>query len=277
MNWKLYGMNELWQEVRILNCTAELIENLVNHLLCSFSTPSNGIVTEVKPKDIVEKKMFFILLLEVFQPVHKEMLPNKKKGDSLLTLTLDVAKSPLLNSNTTDSERMAQMATNFIDWLDKEFEYSISSQNIGKDVDLMISREKALYLVGNRCKHTLVRSNSILETLIKKYQKAGIEIQGDEKTLIIDDIDNWFFDDFCGYHFTKLCELSSELYHSIIAYLIPVYENRGVFENGTLKSYNIPKELTRSDHKSEFYELLNKTRHQWIPHIKTNELFTRHH
>jgi hypothetical protein len=246
----------------------------VNYVVCSFGEDRGGIVTGVLPKGTIEKNYFFILLLELFSPVNAEMLPGKDKGDNLLTLLRRVSQKPCLNTVQNDTDRLNRRVSEFLSWLDHEFDYSIYSQEIGKNVTVTISRREALYLVGNRCKHTLVRSNAVLNKLVKKYRAAGISVLADEEALVLADIDNWFFDDFCGYHFTKLCELCSNLYHSIIEYVRPVYVKALRLNEGVPAGYDVPSQLSRSDLKSEYYCLMNKVSNPWIPFIETPEVLT---
>ena len=111
-------MIDLSQEIRVLNTTAELIENSVNNLICTFFTNEFNIVIEVKPNDIIEKKYFFILLLEIISPVNREMIPGKKQNDNLLTILNRICKNPILRNDSANSKLLASKCTDFIDWLD---------------------------------------------------------------------------------------------------------------------------------------------------------------
>lgn len=268
-------MIDLSQEIRVLNTTAELIESSVNHMVCTFFKNEVDIVTEVKPKNLIEKKYFFILFLEIISPVNSEMIPGKEQGDSLLTIVRRICENPILSSDADNTERLAIRSQEFIDWLAHEISYKLYSANLGRDINVKISRNDILYLVGNRCKHTLVRSNRIMSKLAKKYQESGVDTEHDEKALILEDIDNWFFDDFCDYHFTKLCELCSNLYHSIIEYVRPEFNKRLVQKDGIMYSYKMPSSLTCSDQKSEFYELFNRVRNVWVPVIQTLDVLIK--
>jgi hypothetical protein len=267
-------MIDLSQEIRVLNTTAELIESSVNHMVCTFLKNEADIVTEVKPKNLIEKKYFYILFLEIISPVNREMIPGKEQGDTLLTIVRRICENPIL-SNEADTKRLAVRSQEFIDWLALEISYKLYSANLGKDVNVMISRNDILYLVGNRCKHTLVRSNRIMSKLAQKYHESGVDTENGAKALILEDIDNWFFDDFCGYHFTKLCELCSNLYHSIIEYVRPEFDKRLVQKDEIMYSYKMPPSLTCFDQKSEFYELFNRVRNVWVPVIQTLDILTK--
>lgn len=260
---------DLAQEVRVLNATTEIVESAVNHLICCFYKNDDDVVTEVKPKNVIEKKYFYVLLLELFSTVNRGLIPGKNDRDNLLTLIQRIAEEPQLSTHIDNVKRLSKRAQQFIEWINHEFEYDIYSADIGKQIRVRITRNEALYLVGNRCKHALTRSNEITRRLVQAYRDSGTQIAKEEETLVLEDIDNWFFDDFCGYHFTKICELCSNLYHAIVEYVRPEYELRANRKDGVIHSYTVPSNLTRSDHVSEFYELFNKVSNPWVPIIQT--------
>ncbi len=107
---------DLKQEIRALNASAELIESYVNNSVCCFPEDRTEIVTTVLPKDHIAKKYFFILLLEVIEGVNIEMIPDKKKGDSLLDLLHRIATSPELGQEVSDTRRLLSATENFISW-----------------------------------------------------------------------------------------------------------------------------------------------------------------
>lgn len=265
---------DLPQEVRVLNVTTELVESAVNHLICCFYKNDDDVVIEVKPKNEIEKKYFYVLLLEFVAGVNTEMIPAKNDGDNLLTLIRRITENPQLSTQTDNVKRLSERSQQFIDWLSHEFSYDLHSVNIRTKVCIRISRKDTLYLVGNRCKHSLTRSNAITKKLLQIYRASGITIPKEEETLVLEDIDNWFLTDFCGYHFTKICELCSNLYHAIIEYVRPEYESQAKREGGAVRSYDVPGTLTRSDCISEFYELLNKVGNPWVPIIQTPQIHT---
>ncbi|CAG0998306.1 hypothetical protein ANAEL_02759 [Anaerolineales bacterium] len=260
---------DIKQEVRALNASAELIESYVNYSVCCFPEDRTKIVTTVLPKDHIAKKYFFILLLEVIEGVHKEMIPSKRNGDGLLDLLHRIATSPVLDEEFSSTSRLLSATEDFISWLNHEFEYEIYSANIGKEIRIKLTRRKAIYLIGNRCKHSLLRSNSILNQMVKIYKNSGVELDTGTELLILEDIDNWLFDDFGGYHFTKLCELSSKVHHGIMQYIDPMRRQRLEQIDEVRYAYKIPPSLTEEESKFEFYELLNRARSPFIPTIKT--------
>jgi len=256
------------QEIRALNSSAEIIESFVNYAVCCFPEDRNETVKTVWPKNHIEKKYFFILLLDVIAGVNIEMIPDKEDEDNLITILHKVAISPELGKAASSTQNLKIATEKFLTWLETEFEYDLYSENIGKEVKIRLKRKDALYLIGNRCKHSLLRSNSILRKLVKIYKNSGVEINPGTESLILNDIDNWFLDDFGGYHFTKICELCANVHHGIIDYVKPIMEQRVIQSADIYYSYNVPSSLTKDESIFEFYELLNRARSPFIPRIE---------
>lgn len=261
------------QETRILNSSVDLITSYVNYAVCCFPEDQTQLVNSVLPKDGTAKKYFFILLLEVIAGVNKEMVPEKSDGDSLLRLLHRISKAPQLDPDSKSTAALEKSVDEFQSWLDYEFEYELYSANIDRQIKIHLSRKDALHLIGNRCKHSLLRSNSILKKLIAIYRNSGVQLDPGTEILILEDIDNWLFDDFGGYHFTKLCELSAKVYYAIVQYVHPIYKNALVRTDEIRNSYKIPEGLTDEESKFEYYELLNRARSPFLPATKTWEHF----
>lgn len=261
---------DIQQEIRILNTALELITNYVNYSICCFPEGRDKIVKSFLPKDTTAKKYFYILLLEVVAGVNKEIVPSKEDGDNILNILHKVSKHPELDAGA-DTAALEKAVEEFQDWLSHEFEYDIYSANIGKELRVNLSRKDALYLIGNRCKHALTRSNAILKKITNIYNQSGAELDPGSEVIVLEDIDTWLFDDFGGYHFTKLCELSVNLYYGIIGYVRPTYERSLVQEDSISYSYLIPKGVVEEESKFEYYELLNRVRSPFLPVIKTWE------
>lgn len=259
----------LQQEIRALNAAADLIENIVNYAVCSLPEDKKEVAKTVLPKDHIAKKYFFILLLELIAGVNKEMIPSKEDGDSLIDILNKIALAPQLNIDTKLTDSLNKSTSAFNAWLDTEFQYDIYSANIAKEITITLSRRDALYLIGNRCKHTLTRSNVILKKLVNIYKRSGVDVDPASEILLLEDIDTWLLDDFGGYHFTKLCELCSNLYYSIYAYIGNEVTTRIRRKGDIMYSFIVPDALAREDEVFEFYELLNRFRSPWIPRILT--------
>jgi hypothetical protein len=259
------------QEIRVLNSSVELITSYVNYAICCFPEDRSKLVTSVLPQDSTAKKYFFILLLEVIAAVNKEIIPGKNDGDNLLRLLHRISVSPQLDCNLESTAALKKSVEEFETWLNHEFYYEIYSANIGKELKIRLCRKDAIYLIGNRCKHSLLRSNAILGKIVKIYKNSGVLLDPGTEILILEDIDNWLFDDFGGYHFTKLCELSANVYYGIVQYVRPIYVKCLVKADEIQYSYKMPSELTEDESKFEYYELLNRVRSPFLPAIETYE------
>ncbi|ODC01519.1 hypothetical protein A3197_03330 [Candidatus Thiodiazotropha endoloripes] len=261
---------DIQQEIRVLNTAVGLIASYVNNDVCCFPEDRSKLVQSVLPRDDVAKKYFYILLLEVIAGVHKEIIPGKKDGDNLLALLNRIASAPRIDPESTTLGDLIKSVQEFQVWLSHEFEHEIYSSLISNNIKINLTRKDALYLVGNRCKHSLLRSNAILDKLTKIYKKGGADMNVGYQILILEDIDNWLFDDFGGYHFTKICELSSKVCYGIKQYVRPVYDRCLMKEDDARYSYIIPECVSEEESKYEYYELLNRIGSMFLPEIKTS-------
>ena len=262
------------EEIRILNSSIELIENYVNYSICCFPEDRTKLVNSVLPQDTTAKKYFFILLLDVIAGVNKEIISSKKDGDNLLDLLLKISNSPQLDFNSNRTNELKASVESFIFWLDQVFKYEIYSAGIGKELTITLTRKDAIYLIGNRCKHSLLRSSTILKKLVGIYKASGTEVTPADEIMILEDIDNWLFDDFGGYHFTKLCELSAKVHFGIMHYIHAIYLQRFERLDEIRYCYKLPENLDEYS-KFEYYELLNKARKpSFMPSIETDKYLT---
>ncbi len=257
------------QEIRVLNTSIKLISEYVNYSVCIFPENRNQIVKTVLPQDNTAKKLFFILLFEMIAGVNKGLIPEKENGDNLLDLLQKITESPKLNQELINVQKLKKSVNEFKKWINSEFEIDIYSANISKEFRIKLCRKDAIYLIGNRCKHAITRSNAIIDKLKGIYNNCGANLDVGTELLILEDIDNFLFDDFAGYHFTKICELSTNVYYGIVDYVFPIYKQSVIVEDSIRYSYTIPSDLTQEQSKYEFYELLNQVRSPFLPVIDT--------
>lgn len=257
------------EEIRALNSATDLIENIVNYSVCMLPDDKKEIAKTILPKDNISKKYFFILYLELFTGVNREMIPSKENGDSLIDILNKISCTPILNKNIQDAIALQNATNEFNSWINTEFEYEIYSANIQQNIKIKLLRKDALYLIGNKSKHTLSRSNSIVNKLVKIYKSSGVILEPNNEILLLEDIDTWLLDDFGGYHFTMLCELCSNIYHAIHKYITPVIIHRVKKVDDLRYKTKLPEYLVKDDEIFEFHELLGRYMRPWLPEIQT--------
>ena len=257
------------EEIRALNSVTDLIENIVNYSVCMLPDNKNEIAKTILPKDHISKKYFFILYLELFAGVNREMIPGKEDGDSLIDILNKISLDPVLNENPKDAIALKKATNEFNMWISTEFEYDIYSANIQQNIKIKLTRKDALYLIGNKSKHTLSRSNTIIKKLVNIYKESGVILEPHNEILLLEDIDTWLLDDFGGYHFTMLCELCSNIYHAIHEYIVPVIMYRVKKVDDLRYKTDLPEYLIKDDEIFEFHELLGRYMRPWLPKIQT--------
>jgi hypothetical protein len=89
----------LHQEIRVLDTVTGLIGSMVNYEICCLPEDKKAIAKTILPQNHIAKKYFFILFLELFSDVNKEMIPFTDKGESLINILNKISKNPILNRN----------------------------------------------------------------------------------------------------------------------------------------------------------------------------------
>lgn len=260
----------LEDEIRVLNVSVDLVSSYVNYTTCCLPEERTTMVTSILPSNSPAKRYFFILLLEMISSVHDRVISDKNPGDTLLSLLVRISENPKLDPESMHISALGRAAKQFQDWLDYEFAEPVYSANIDREFCLRMRRDEALYLIGNRCKHTLTRSSTLIKRLLGAYGNSGVDLTPDDGVLVLEDIDDWLYEDFGGYHFTKLCELSVGVYHEIVNYVEPVHKRALVRKDNNRYSYALPSEIDSVAAQFEFYELLNRANRPFLPAISTS-------
>lgn len=216
----------------------------------------HGFVTEVKPKDYLEKRLFSIILLEMISPLDNSLFKGKQK--TALEYLIEIGQSPKIGGKR-GSKRIEKVASSFLQWLEKEFDYDFDS-TVGKRVHVKFTRKDVLYFCGNQNKHFGFKLGAVVRRITDIYSKSGISISGIESLKLLEDVQTWLYDDVFAYHFTKIFEYIAELNNAIEGYLAPVYRKRFKDIDGTLYRYSMPRKIKSEFGKSQYYELLNKVR-----------------
>jgi len=210
-------------------------------------------------------------VLELISYIRSKELHIEKK--SLLMLLKDVSRDPQLKSDRPNTDRLRKSTDAFIQWLQFEFEHGawdMDSVDIEKPIKM--SRHDALYLIGNRCKHILPRSDAILRKLREIYRENEIDGKHETDDMLLQQIDVWLMGDFDAYHFTKVCELSADVYYGIVEYVESLPREIRKYSGG-FYSYQCPSYLGYDDEtKMVYFDLLSRVANPVIPkNIKTCE------
>lgn len=247
--------NRYYREICILKSAIDLIRGYVNRSVCFI--PDIDPITQIRPNDAtIGMRYFYVLVLELISYIRSKELRIKKK--SLLMLLKDVSRDPQLKSDRPNTDRLRKSTDAFIQWLQFEFEHrawEMDSVDIEKPIKM--SRHDALYLIGNRCKHILPRSDAILRKLRKIYRENEIDGKHGTDDMLLQQIDVWLIDDFDSYHFTKVCELSADVYYGIVEYVESLPRDVQKHSCG-FHFYQCPSYLGYDDETKRVYiELLN--------------------
>jgi hypothetical protein len=263
-------MNAIEEEVIILNCVLEATQDLLSGWLITPLPPKDGVIIQIAPKDMLEKRLFAILLLDLISPLDTGLFPGAHK--TAVEKLMDIGLNPQVGGKQL-GKRVSKAAKAFQVWLDKEFEYDFDS-SVQKRIQVKFTRHEVLKFCGNYKKHFGYRLGAVLQKMSKIYTKAGVQISGDESLVLLEDIENWLYEDVFAYHFTKICEHLSEINNSILAYLAAVHKKRFKQIDDTFYKFSMPRSIKSRIGRSQFYQLLNRirSRHRHTePVIKTDK------
>jgi len=262
--------NRYYREICILKSAIDLIKGYVNRSVCFI--PDIDPITQIRPNDAtIGMRYFYILVLELISYIRSKELHIEKT--SLLTLLNEVSRDPQLKSEHPNTDRLRNSTDTFIEWLKFEFEHEAWEMD-GVDLEkpIKMSRHDALYLIGNRCKHILPRSDAVLRKLREIYIENEMDGKHETDDILLQQIDVWLMGDFDAYHFTKVCELSADVYYGIVEYAESLPRDIQKHICG-FRFYQCPSYLGYDDETKRVYiELLNSVSSPFIPkNIKTCE------
>lgn len=250
-------MNDEEKEILILNSVLDAVSDLMSASLITAYKDTQGFITEVKPKDFLEKRLFSIILLEMISPLDNSLFKGKRK--TALEYLIEIGQSPILGGKR-GGKHIAKVASSFHQWLDTEFDYEFDS-TVGKRVRVKFTRKEVIYFCGNQNKHFGFRLGAVVRKMTDIYTKSGITISsGIEPLKLLEDVQTWLYDDVFAYHFTKICEYAGAVNSAIMEYLEPIYHKRYKSIDGIVYRYVIPRKIKSEFGKSLYYELLNKVR-----------------
>ena len=266
-------MNNHELEAVVLSTCLDIIEDLLSNEIVTYYKDINGIITETKPRDYLQKRLFSIIILELTTGIDNSIIG--RSNISPIEYLKFIGQEPLLG-NRTKGKKILSRAISFDKWLKKEFNYRIYS-SMGKHVRFNMSREDMLYYCGNRKKHSILGLGRAAKKLKAIYENRGILVSGNEYINILNDIENWLYDDVFSYHFTKICELLNNIYNAIIEYSIPIYKKSFIKLDNLKYKYDIPTEIQDNLARDHYYNLLNRIWHKKnlsIINIKTDKWLT---
>jgi hypothetical protein len=251
-------MNDSELEAIVLSTCLDIIEDLLSRSIVTFYPDPNGVISEVKPHNSLEKRLFSILLVDLITPLDNRVI-GKPVPSTIEYLKL-IGQSPLLG-NRTNGKRILSTAVAFDRWLKKEFTYRIDSA-LGKKFKLTVSRRDMIRCCGNKKKHSVLKLGIIANQLKAIYEKHGQTLAANEHLAILDDIENWFYDDALSYHFTTICEHLNNIYSSIIRYIEPIYKKRFIMLDDVRYKYSMPVGMQDAFAQYHYYSLLNRIWHR---------------
>lgn len=243
-----------------------LVHSAVSHLremhnYCVMKEPKNQVVFCTD----ISQKYYFILLVDFISQFDEGI----KKGASLLNLLSGIDGNHYLGTKTS-FKRLGSAVNKFEKWLKREDTFKkIWLPDIDKEVKLMVSRKDMIIISANMNKHAFLKLSRVRERIKAIFHKSNILVSDGDVILCMENLHEWFQDDFLTYYATVIAQHLIDIQWGIYSYLLPLYkQSYKPYYNEKLKlnsykfeppiKYNIKR--VNEPFFTLYWDLMNKVR-----------------
>jgi len=246
------------REVVILKSSLDMINDMVNHMLMTFSI--NDPHSQIMFKTYTDKLYFNVLLVD-FLSVPRGFF----EGESdFLELLAEVCNNPQFNSEyiTPLKESVAE----FSKWLEEVV--TVKKRwfaSIELETDIKIQRQLFITMCGNINKHNFTNQTIQAKKLQQVLRENNCEVSIDKCLLALKDFTDQFFEDVFSYHCSTIAEYLNNIRWGIYYYMVEEHKDCVVeWFDEDMKilryKYNYPKEIISDLGKECYWELMNDMR-----------------
>lgn len=251
------------KEIVILHSALSQLREI--HNFCVMAEPINKVMFN----ESIAQKYYFILLIDFLSQFDEDI----KKGASLLDLLSEIGESYCLGAKTS-YKKLGSAVKRFQRWLSHEDSFKkIWLPDIDKEVKLTISRVDLIRISANMNKHTFLKLSRIRKRIRKIFHKNNIPVTEGDVILCMENLHEWFHDDFLIYYATVIAQHLVDIQWGIHEYLLPLYKQSHkpyYHEELKLQSYKFdpPKKYNIRQEDNPFFalywDLMNKIREKPI-------------
>lgn len=267
------------QEIIVLNAVWELINDMVNNEMFVEIRQTN---VSVSPSTITHKRLFNILLIEFLSNLDAASfdLPQPAAGSSLSDRTYlfylkHIAKQPQLNPN--GAYLIAGPVEAFVMWLEGECKIEkVWFPSIGKEANLRVKRIEFLRICGNIAKHNFPSMTRNAKEIAKILMDSGIEVDNDQRYLVIPEFYEWFHSNVLGYHISAIAEFLNNIRWGIYEYLRAEFIKSFTQDDpdSIMYKFRIPTSVNRELAISMYWHLMNEVRSEpYIPKFEVSRYY----
>lgn len=206
------------KEIMLLHDILDILLDTVNNYRSELLGEADE--AQIMLYDDDNQKIFLINILELLSEV-------KIDGDKIkyIDFLVEVIKNPSYGSKNIHALNVA--VKKFKSYIDNEMVINrMWLPSIDTEVNLKIKASDLIYIAGNTTKHGVNRLNIVRSRIIKVLESNNIIIDEENSFIVIEEIQNWFFDDVINHQVTYLSQLLNDIKYGIYEYLLPeVKEN----------------------------------------------------
>lgn len=167
----------------------------------------------------VSQKYYFILLVDFLS----QFEVNIRKGATLLDLLLEIENNFYLGTKTS-CKKLRSAAKKFQKWLLYEDTFKkIWLPDIGKEFKLTINRADLILICANMNKHSFLKLSRVRKRIKDVFHKNNIMVTEEDVILCMENLYEWFYDDFLTYYSTVIAQHLIDIQWGIHEYLLPLY------------------------------------------------------
>lgn len=250
-------------EIVILHSAISRLREM--HNFCVMKEPKNNVMF----CESIPRKYYFILLIDFLSQFDE----NIKKGATLLDLLSEVKTKTYLGTKTS-YKKLGTAVRKFQKWLSHEDNFKkIWLPDIDQEVKLSINRADLIKISANMNKHSFLKLSRVRKRIKDIFHKNNIKVTEGDVILCMENLHEWFHDDFLAYYSTAIAQHLIDIQWGIYEYLLPLYKKSHkpyYHEKLKMQSYKFePPKKYGIERKDEpfftlYWDLMNKVREKPI-------------
>ncbi|MGD0191024.1 MAG: hypothetical protein ABSD74_09810 [Rhizomicrobium sp.] len=260
------AFTELEQEVIVLNAVWGMIDDMVNPSMFVTVGSDDSDVTELRPRTTAHKQLFNILLRDFLSVPDAAAfdLPKPPDGSPLTEKTYLFYLKRICERPQLDSSKVFELrehTNTFVDWLSTDCVVeNVWFPSIDTSANLKVQRIAFITICGNIAKHSFAGLSRDSKLIAKTLSENGINLDDEQRFLIIPEFYEWFHENIFSYHLNALAEFLNNLRWGIHAYLEEVWMRAYAKDDpaATKYRYEYPDHCTHVLPQSMFWDLMNR-------------------
>ena len=219
--------SEIEQEVIVLKAVWELIDDMVNNEM--FVPITRTTEASLLPSTMTHQRLFNILLVDFLSTLNAASFglaePPETSAPSDKTYLYYLKRIVLrAQLNPMGANFLRGPVEAFANWLEGEcFIENVWLPSINVETNLRLKRIQFIRICGNIAKHSFASMSRNSKDIASVLKDNGINIDRDQRYLIIPEFYDWFHRNVLNYHISAIAEFLNNIRWGIYEYLRPEF------------------------------------------------------